>query len=238
MPTISSSFFQPVRDSGHGVRRPEHGSGRGRTSARRSSLARFRVSVPSSSEASISGIRPTSSEPLGPLTLTTPCPTWTSTPPGTWIGFFRSVTCGSLPTRPRTGSRRRPTGLRACSSVSTPRLVEITATPRPLWTLVISLDALEHPPAGPGDAVQAVNGGLTVVGVLQVDPDRALRTLLEQLEGPDEALLLEDLGNLELHLGRGHVGAIVTHQRGVPDSRQQVGNRVGHAHRNLTNSPL
>src|SRR5690349_3076076 len=85
-----------------------------------------------------------------------------------------------------------------------------------------ALDTLDHRTAGV---------------VLQVDQEFGLAVLALHLEAVDVTLVLQHLGDGDLHFGRRHAhGSLGDHLR-VTDTRQQVGDGITHAHRSLS-SPL
>jgi hypothetical protein len=61
-------------------------------------------------------------------------------------------------------------------------------------------DTTIDPTARLGNPTQTVNGRLAIVRILEIETNGALGPFLEQLEGSDESLLLENLRYLELHL--------------------------------------
>jgi hypothetical protein len=83
------------------------------------------------------------------------------------------------------------------------------------------------------DALDAMNDGLAVPGVLEIDAQAALR--LPFLGGndfvvADETLGLEDLGDLDLQLRARHLDAFVTRLNSVADSGQHIRDGICHRH--------
>src|SRR5436305_4441716 len=167
--------------------------------------------------------------PRGPWATNTPSLTSTEVPAGTWIGI--------LPIRD--------------IAVLLPDLAEELAADPALARLDVGQQALRR---RDDPQAEAVAHRLDLVGPL-VDPAPRLADALEVADhrhplgavaqedaqgrrgGPldhpeilDEPLLLEELADLELELGGGHVQPVVLGQVGVPDPAQQIRDGVGHTH--------
>src|SRR3989441_1021890 len=80
--------------------------------------------------------------------------------------------------------------------------------------------------ARPAHALDAHNHGLAPGGVGVTDADGLVATLAADLEVTDVALALEDLGESDPGLGRGHVRVIVAGHERVPDPREHVGDGI------------
>src|SRR6476661_8544930 len=168
--------------------------------------------------------------PFGPFTVRV-FPSWrTSTPFGSGIGFFPIRDMG----------------------LSLPNLAEDLAADAALGRLGARQDALRRRDDGQAetvehardlllvavnaaararDALDAVDDRLAVGRVLQVDPQRPLRLfLVRERVVPDEALALEDAGDLHLQLRGGELHAVVMRRNPVADSRQHIGYWICHRH--------
>src|ERR1700710_1121272 len=86
------------------------------------------------------------------------------------------------------------------------------------------------PTAGLADPFEMRDGRDAILGVAQEDPQRPHRRALDLPEVLDEALLLEELHDLQLELGGRHVQTVVLGNLRVADPTQQIRDRVGHAH--------
>src|SRR5215210_287100 len=94
--------------------------------------------------------------------------------------------------------------------------------------LLLRVDAA----AGLGDPLEVADDPLAVLAVLQVDDEGVEGFAAPHLEVADIALLLEDPGDLDLHLRGRHLGALVQRLVGVADACQHVCDRIGQ-HRSL-----
>src|SRR5436190_16533171 len=172
--------------------------------------------------------------PLGPSAKSAPSRTSTFTPLGISIGF--------LPTRDMMFPSKTP-------------LVELAqdfATEAALARLLVGEQALggrddahahavQHrtdvvraaidPAAGTAHPLQVEDRRRAVFGIAQEDAQALHRTVaFEQAEVPGQALFLQQAADLELELRGRHVEPVVLGDVGVADTRQQVRNRIGHAH--------
>src|ERR1700689_3200841 len=91
------------------------------------------------------------------------------------------------------------------------------------------LAAIDTQP-GPAHALDAVDHRAAVV-VLQVNRQHRLAVILVEAEVGDITLVLEHLQDRRLQLRRGDGDAGFTRGLAVSDTGQQVGDRIGHAHR-------
>src|SRR3954464_7977651 len=194
------------------------------------SVGRVTTSVPSSRLRVMSGWRARLSVPFGPLTVTWRPSIVTSTPDGTGMG-------------------RRPI---RDMSVHLPDEREDFAAELRLARLLAGHDPLaraddndaqaaEHPrdvrlarvdaQAGLADPLEARDDRDLPVDVLQGDAQDRRRPVLLLADVGDEALVLEDAGDLALRPRRGddHLG--VPCARRVPDSREHVRDGIGDVHR-------
>src|ERR1044071_5545158 len=85
--------------------------------------------------------------------------------------------------------------------------------------------------AGARDALDAVDDRLAVGRVLEVDPQRSLRLfLVRQRVVADEALTLEDAGDLHLQLRGRELHAVMMRHDPIADPRQHIGYWISHRH--------
>src|SRR4029453_3404318 len=192
----------------------------------RSSLARSITIVPSATR----GVSPLGtgwvSLPLGPSARTVRPSTWTFTPCG--IGM------GCLPIRdiwrslPHVGEDFAAALLLARLAIG-----EHAAGGREQRHAHAGQDRGDlvvghvHPASRGGDAHQARDHLLVGAAVLEIDPQRVLLGVLQDPEVLDEPLVLEQLGDTHLELGRRDVDLLVLGVAGVADAGQQVGDRIG-----------
>src|ERR1700688_31887 len=177
--------------------------------------------------------------PFGPSAMNWPSFNSTRVPLGTAIGIF-------------------PIRDMARLSYSLPELAQQLAAEAPLARLAVGqqplrrrhdpdAEAVAHrldlarpavdPAARAADPGEVVDGPRALGAVAQEDADHAHRLASRRLDLPqvlDEALLLEQPGDLELELRARHVEAVVLRQVGVADPGQQIRDGVGHAHRCLS----
>ena len=85
------------------------------------------------------------------------------------------------------------------------------------------------PEAGRRDAPQLADHRLLVV-VLQVQPQHAVRAVIEELVVRDVVVLPQDPGDFDLQLRHRHVHAPVPRRAGVADARQHIGDGISHTH--------
>src|ERR1700689_2584855 len=95
------------------------------------------------------------------------------------------------------------------------------------WNLVLA--AIDAQPR-PAHALDPVDHRTAVV-VLQVDRQNRLAVVLRQAKVGDIALVLQHLENRRLQFRRGDAEAGLARGLAVADTGQQIGNRIGHAHR-------
>jgi hypothetical protein len=98
--------------------------------------------------------------------------------------------------------------------------------------------AAVHPPPGPRNALQPVDRALAAGAVLERDADGLLDVGVDDLEAVHEPLVGQDAHDGHLHPRRGNVHGLVLGHLGVADARQEIGDRIRHAHlRSPTSSP-
>ncbi len=78
--------------------------------------------------------------------------------------------------------------------------------------------------AGAALALDPDERGATIAAVLHRDGEGALADFVFG----DVALLLEDLGDVELELGQGQLGAVVVRERSIPEPGEHVSDGIGH----------
>src|ERR1051325_9311233 len=188
-----------------------------------SSLPRLNCTTVSLISTPIPGTTGVESDPFGPLTVRVLPSFRTSTPLGSGIGFFPIRDMG----------------------LSLPDLAEDLAADAALGGLGATQDALRrrddgqsesaedagdlllvavNAAAGARDALDAVDDRLAVGRVLEVDPQRPLRLLfVRQRVVTDEALALEDAGDLHLQLRGGELHAVMVRHDAVANPRQNEG---------------
>src|SRR6185436_3585537 len=171
--------------------------------------------------------------PSGPFTEMLPPARFTSTPLGTGTGYLAILDMGNLRhdaenfAADAVGARlavghhaARGRQDRHAEAVHDARNVVAPAVDAQA-RLRHALEALDHRPAGV---------------VLEADAQLLFRTFVAQREVLDVALVLEDLGNGSLDLGRRHRHFRMPHHLGVADANQHVRDRVAHAHAGLLTS--
>ena len=84
--------------------------------------------------------------------------------------------------------------------------------------------------AGGRDPLDSVDRALAVAAVFENDDEDLVAGLDDVFlfHVGDEAFELEDLGDVFFQVGRRHQGLFVARGRRVTNTRQHVGNRVGH----------
>src|SRR5947209_8481958 len=197
---------------------------------RPSSLARVNWTTLFSIETPMPGTTGVVRVPFGPLTVTTFPSCLTSTPFGTGISFLPMRDMGlSLPNLAKhfaadaalDGFLSGQHALRGRDDGE----AETVEHARDL--LLVAVDAA----ARARDALDAVDDRLAVGRVLEVDPQRPLRLfLVRERVIADEALALENAGDLHLQLRGGELHAVVMRRDSIPDSRQHIGYWVCHRH--------
>src|SRR4051812_1172495 len=187
---------------------------------------------PSSSESCIAAGTVRVSSPLGPFTVTT-LPSWIVIVTPLVMGI------GALPMRDMLSPPLPDAGEELAAGA---RLARLAVGHQPLrrgedrdTEPVADARDLADPDvlaqARRGDLLQRADDGLPARGVLE--PHAQQRLPILGLDGRvilDEVVLLQDPGDLGLHLRHRHVDAAVLRSAGVADPRQHVGDRVGHAH--------
>src|SRR5918994_6048652 len=166
------------------------------------------------------------SSPLGPLTLTMRPSIVTSTPEG--------IAMGACPIRDISASPRSPD--EAQDFAADLALARLTVGHQPLrggqdGHTEAAEDAghaggvAVDPQAGRGDPLDARDRAITVGRVLHADREDLADALRgrRDLVRHDVALLLEDLGERDLLLGRRHLDLVVHRRVGVADTGQHVG---------------
>src|SRR6266511_2585369 len=81
--------------------------------------------------------------------------------------------------------------------------------------------------AGLGHALEVGDHALAAAAVLQLDDEVVERLAALDVEVLDVALFLEQAGNLDLELGRGHDDAVLQRLVGVADAGEHVGYGIG-----------
>src|SRR5256885_130433 len=170
------------------------------------------------------------SVPFGPLTVRV-LPSWrTSTPFGSGIGFLPIRDMGlSLPDLAGGLAADAALGGLAARQDALRRRDDGEAEPvehaRDLLLVAVDVAARAR------DALDAVDDRLAVGRVLEVDPQRPLRLfLVRERVIADEALALENAGDLHLQLRGGELHAVVMRHDAVANPRQHVCNWVCHRH--------
>src|SRR5262249_7943689 len=183
------------------------------------------LSAPASTVTFMSVSTTWSSSPFGPLTLTVPGLTSTSTPSGISIGFLpmRLMSGGSPDVRDDLSadaalarlvaghhSARGGHDGRAHASEDTGdvALGDVAAS------------------TGPRDPLQAADDGVARLRVAQADLDDLADSSRLDAEVGDVALLLEDAGHLALQAGGGDLDRLVLRQERVADPVQVIGDWV------------
>src|SRR5512133_3995870 len=198
--------------------------------ASRDSFAGAKLSLPPSLVTLTSALRASASVPPAPLTLIWSSLIATSTPCGTAIGIFpiRDIVW-FLPSgdvaehfAADTGGARLAVGHHALRRGD-------DGHAQAVLDLGNGVAALVHAQAGTADALDALDHRAAGV-VLQGDFKFALAGFGLDLEAVDVALVLQDLGNGHLHLGRRNRHRGLGHHLRIADARQQVGNGITHAH--------
>src|SRR5690349_20054 len=198
---------------------------------RSSSEGRSTVTVPFSTLTSMSGCSLRESSPLGPFTVIAGPFTVTVTPLGTGTGFFpiRDIVLGSLPDE----GEELATGVRAprlgIGHEPTRRAENRHPETVPHARNVADADV----PAKPGarNPLELPDDRLSALRVLQHHAPHGAPVL--RLQPPvvlNEVFLLQDAGDLGLHLRYRHVHAAMLRPARIADPREHIGDRIGHAH--------
>src|SRR3954451_570145 len=168
--------------------------------------------------------------PLGPFTVTTLPSCLTSTPFGTGISFLPIRDIGiSLPDLAEDFAADAAldgflSGQHAFGGRDDGQ-AEAAEDARDL--LLVAVDAA----ARARDALDAVDDRLAARRVFEVDPERTLGlVLLLKVVVADEALILEDAGDLHFQLRRGKLDAFVMRLDSVANPREHVRDWVCHRH--------
>src|ERR1035437_1304063 len=206
---------------------------------RGSSDGRETVQVSPSTATPISGCMFRWSSPLGPFTVTSLPFTVTVTPLGIWIGILpmRDMCSFSLPDeseefaagalRARLAVGHQP--LRGAED----RDAESVAHARDLRHRDVFAEA------GARHAAHLADDRLSALRGLENDAkQRPGVGAVHGLEVGDEVVRLQQPRDLEFHLRCRHVDAAMLRSARITDSRQHVGNWVGHAHRVLPVFPM
>src|SRR5262245_11585559 len=192
-----------------------------------SSTVRSTMIVPSSLRMATSAWNVCSSEPRGPVTATREPSTTTSTLPG--------ISMGCLPMR-LTVLPLLPDECQDLAAEAVPRRVAVghqalrgahdrDAEPAHHAGQPVALRV--HAAAGLGHALQAGDGALAALAVLQDDMDGRLDALALPGEGLDVALLGEHAGEGLVHLRGRHVQLVLRRDVRVADPGEHVRDRVG-----------
>src|SRR5574338_732169 len=198
---------------------------------RASSLGRVTCTWPSATVTPMPAGSSRLSSPLGPLTFTLRSWSSTETPLG--------IATGILPMRltvassPHDGEQlaAEVLGARLAVAHETSRRAhdghaEAVLHARHLAALHVA------PQAGRGDAAQLADDRRLVV-VLEVQPEHAVRAVIEDLEIRDVVVVLQQPRELALELAHRHVHAPVARRAGVADAGQHVRYGICQAHRTL-----
>src|SRR5215211_6594918 len=174
------------------------------------------------------------SSPLGPLTLTRPVSTWISTPSGRAIGCFPMRLTGSPDLRHELAAHPRAAGVMPGHDAARGRDDRGAHAALDLGH-VVGADVLA--PAGPREALQAVDDRAAVLRVLEPDVELLAHAGRLHREVLHVALLLQDPRELRPELRRGHHGLVLIRGQRVPDPGEEVCDRVGlHAATSSTSS--
>ena len=90
--------------------------------------------------------------------------------------------------------------------------------------------ACVHAQTGLRHALEASDRANAAVAVLEAEGQRLADASILDREGLDEALSLEDLSDVHLEVRRRQRDLVVHRRVGVAQTRQHVGDRVGHRH--------
>src|SRR4030095_7550338 len=198
---------------------------------RSSSEGRSTVTVPFSTLTCMSGCSFRETSPLGPFTVIAGPLTVTVTPLGTGTGFrpIRDIVVCSLPDEgeelatgvraPRLGIRHEPVR----------RAQDRHAQAIPHARNVADADVLSEPRAG--HPLELTDDRVSALRVLEYHAKNGAAIVgLEHSEVLNEIVLLQDPGDLGLHLRHRNVHAAMLRSAGVADPREHIGDRIGHAH--------
>src|SRR5262245_52144560 len=160
------------------------------------------------------------SSPSGPLTITRPGSMAMLTPAGTGIG--------RLPILLMSRSPDEGDDLAADAALSRGAVGDEPARSREDRGAHPAQDARQpvlsrvDAAAGLGHALQVGDHALAAAAVLQLDDELVERLAALDVVVLDVALLLEEAGDLDLQLGRGHDDAVLERLVGVPDPGEHV----------------
>src|SRR5579884_1579471 len=164
------------------------------------------------------------SVPSGPATCTRPGSTVTVTPDGTSMGFLPIL----LMRLPDEGHDfpADPALLRGAARDEAGRGGQDRDAHPAQHARKAVLPGVD-PAARLRHALQAGDDPLAVAAELEVDDQRIEGFALLDVVVPDVALLLEQAGDLDLHLRARHLDALVQRLVGVADAGEHVGDRIG-----------
>src|SRR5712664_2443673 len=213
-PTMSRSFLKPCVTPCTALAT----SARARPcSARCSSVARLALSTPSFCSKVMPKGTPTVSLPLGPCTSTSRSFSAIFTPCGTGIGL---LPIRDIATRPRTKVRRRfSRGAPAHQTFRRRQNADAQAADHGsnIGGAKVSARARTRNALHAGDDAAAVRG------VFQEHAEHlACLVLIDELEGRDVALILQDARDFGLQLGDRNVHALVLGSGGVANTGQKI----------------
>src|SRR5450432_1679460 len=167
------------------------------------------------------------SVPSGPLTEISPAPMVTSTFGGRLTGLLPMRDIVWLPSghdaqhfATDTGSARPAIGHHALRGRD-------NGDPQPVHHARDVVLALVDPQPGLGHALDLLDDGPACV-VLQRDLQQRLDALAHDRKTIDVALVLEYLGDCNLHLGRRHLYRYLLRHLRIANARQHVGDRITH----------
>src|SRR6478672_2082422 len=190
------------------------------------SVGRSTFTVPSSRTTFISRLTTWSSSPFGPLTLTEPGWTSTSTPSGISIGFLpiRLISGTSPDVRHDLTADAALAGLVACHHASGGGHDRGAHAAEHPWDVLSGHVAA---PTGPRDPLHAADHRAAVLRVAKLHLDHLADPPGLHAEVGDVALLLEDAGHLALEPRGRDLDLLVLREQRVADPVQVVGDWIG-----------
>src|ERR1700694_124310 len=165
------------------------------------------------------------SSPFGPLTVTSRSATATATPLGTSTGIF-PILLISLPYEGHHfAAAIHATRLLAAHDALGRRQDHQAQTAHTLRNITFRrIDAQ----ARAADALQTIDHALAMIAVLERQADLVARFSGHHFKALDEALCLEQLGDLFFQLRRRNIHTLVMRDVRIANARQHVGDGVGH----------
>ena len=189
------------------------------------SVGRVTVSVPSSCATACARAPAAAGSPSGPVTATRPGSIGMVTPLGISIGLFPIRLMVFPPDEAHDfaadaallrGSARDETGRRGQDRDAHP-------AQHARQTILPCVD----PAARRGHALQATDDPLAIAAELEIDDQGIEGFALLDVVVPDVALLLQEAGDLDLHLRGRHLDLLVQRLVGVADAGEHVCDRIG-----------